>query len=66
MATLVAGLLHGLAHFARNVYEKHAPYMLHNTMDRSGLTAFVMLVPITIPMLIGPLKSRVSCFVFLM
>ena len=60
--TLVSGVLHGLAHFARNVYENHAPYMLHNTMDRSGLAALAMLLPITIPMLVGPLKSMVSWF----
>lgn len=45
---------------ARNVYDGHAPYMLENTMDRSGLSALALLLPIAIPMLVTRLKSWVS------
>ena len=57
---LAFGVLHGVAHMARNVYDGHAPYMLENTMDRSGLSALALLLPIAIPMLVTRLKSWVS------
>eukprot|EP00904_Undaria_pinnatifida_P005538 jgi/Undpi1/2113/HiC_scaffold_12.g05499.m1 len=59
-AVLAFGVLHGVAHMARNVYDGHAPYMLENTMDRSGLSALALLLPIAIPMLVTRLKSWLS------
>lgn len=57
--TLLFGLVHGLAHLAREVNEGHWNFFA-SPMGRSGFVAMLLLLPIAVPMLLGRPKKLVS------
>ncbi|CBJ27976.1 putative respiratory burst oxidase homolog [Ectocarpus siliculosus] len=57
--TLLFGVLHGLAHLAREVNEGHWNCFA-SSMGRSGFIALVLLFPIAVPMLLGRPKKLMT------
>lgn len=58
--TVLFGLIHGLAHMARSFTEGLERKLIEKPMDRSGLVALFLLLPIAVPMMFAPLRSLVS------
>ncbi|CAB1097719.1 unnamed protein product [Ectocarpus sp. CCAP 1310/34] len=57
--TLLFGVLHGLAHLAREVNEGNWNFFA-SPMGRSGFVALVLLFPIAVPMLLGRPKKLMT------
>lgn len=58
--TVLFGLIHGFAHMARLFTEGHERKLIEKPMDRSGLVALFLLLPIALPMMFASLRSSVS------
>jgi len=58
--TVLLGLIHGFAHMARTVTEGLERNLIEKPMDRSGLVALFLLLPIALPMMFASLKDSVS------
>lgn len=60
LLTLVCGVLHGVTHIVRCLYESGEAIMYATPMYRSGLVAMLLLLPTALPMSIGFLKDKVG------
>lgn len=60
--TVLFGLIHGFAHMARTIDQNLERHFIEKPMDRSGLVALFLLIPIALPMMFASLKKLVRCF----